>query len=389
MRAISRGTDDIEGEVLSWYVKESIMKFRCDGLELSEAISTVSKAISSKTTSQILEGIKMVCENDLLILTATDLEMSIEKRIRAEVDSRGETVVPGRLFGEYIKKLTNEQIECELNEKNQLKISYTDSEGCLQCMEISEFPAIKEVNKDNFFEITKEDFKALINNVFYAVAQDDSRPILKGILLETNQNTIKAVAVDGCRLSISNKNLVMSTTDFKIIVPGRNLNEIVKMMNGDDNVKIYVHSNNIMVDLGDTIVINRLIDGQFINYRQIVPKDFSTIVTINKEQLEDAIDRASVLSRIDKNNLVKFDIKEKNLMLTSNSEIGNTRENITVGVKGNDLNISFNSKYFSDCLRVIDNPYVKMNFNSQIQPCVITPCEGNDFLFLILPVKAR
>ena len=389
MRAISRGTDDIEGEVLSWYVKESIMKFRCDGLELSEAISTVSKAISSKTTSQILEGIKMVCENDLLILTATDLEMSIEKRIRAEVDSRGETVVPGRLFGEYIKKLTNEQIECELNEKNQLKISYTDSEGCLQCMEISEFPAIKEVNKDNFFEITKEDFKDLINNVFYAVAQDDSRPILKGILLETNQNTIKAVAVDGCRLSISNKNLVMSTTDFKIIVPGRNLNEIVKMMNGDDNVKIYVHSNNIMVDLGDTIVINRLIDGQFINYRQIVPKDFSTIVTINKEQLEDAIDRASVLSRIDKNNLVKFDIKEKNLMLTSNSEIGNTRENITVGVKGNDLNISFNSKYFSDCLRVIDNPYVKMNFNSQIQPCVITPCEGNDFLFLILPVKAR
>ena len=389
MRAISRGTDDIEGEVLSWYVKESIMKFRCDGLELSEAISTVSKAISSKTTSQILEGIKMVCENDLLILTATDLEMSIEKRIRAPPPSRGETVVPGRLFGEYIKKLTNEQIECELNEKNQLKISYTDSEGCLQCMEISEFPAIKEVNKDNFFEITKEDFKALINNVFYAVAQDDSRPILKGILLETNQNTIKAVAVDGCRLSISNKNLVMSTTDFKIIVPGRNLNEIVKMMNGDDNVKIYVHSNNIMVDLGDTIVINRLIDGQFINYRQIVPKDFSTIVTINKEQLEDAIDRASVLSRIDKNNLVKFDIKEKNLMLTSNSEIGNTRENITVGVKGNDLNISFNSKYFSDCLRVIDNPYVKMNFNSQIQPCVITPCEGNDFLFLILPVKAR
>ena len=365
------------------------MRFRCDGLELSEAISTVSKAISSKTTSQILEGIKMVCEDDILILTATDLEMSVEKRIRAEVDSCGETVVPGRLFGEYIKKLTNEQIECELNEKNQLKISYTDSEGCIQCMEISEFPAIKEVNKDNFFEITKEDFKSLINNVFYAVAQDDSRPILKGILLETNQNTIKAVAVDGCRLSISNKSLVMSTTDFKIIVPGRNLNEIVKMMNGDDNVKVYVHSNNIMVDLGDTIVVNRLIDGQFINYRQIVPKDFSTVVTINKEQLEDAIDRASVLSRIDKNNLVKFDIKEKNLMLTSNSELGNTRENITVGVKGNDLNISFNSKYFSDCLRVIDNPYVKMNFNSQIQPCVITPSEGDDFLFLILPVKAR
>jgi len=365
------------------------MKFRCDGLELSEAISVVSKAITNKTTSQILEGIKIVCGNDKLVLSATDLEISIEKTIRAEVQNGGETVVPGRLFGEYIKKLTNQQIECELNEKNQLRIVYTDSEGCLQCMEISEFPQIKELEKDNYFEISKEDFKTLINNVYYAVAQDDSRPILKGVLIETNENNIKAVAVDGCRLSISNKTLVSSTKDFSIIIPGKNLNEIVRMMDNEGNIKVYVHSNNIMVDLGDTIVINRLIDGQFINYRQIVPKDFSTVVTINKEQLEDAIDRASVLSRIDKNNLVKFDIKEKNLMLTSNSEIGNTKENITVGVKGNDLNISFNSKYFSDCLKVVNDAYVKISFNTQIQPCVVTPCEGEDFVFLILPVKSR
>ena len=216
------------------------MRFKCDGLELSEAIAIVSKAISNRTTSQILEGIKVVAGEDKLVLTATDLEMSIVKTIRAEVFSSGETVVPGRLFGEYIKKLTNEQIECELNEKNQLKISYTDSEGVLQCMEISEFPDIKEVEKDNYFEIKNEDFKSLINNVYYAVAQDDSRPILKGILLETNKNSIKAVAVDGCRLSISNKILTMSTADFKIIVPGRNLNEIVKMLESEGSVKVRV-----------------------------------------------------------------------------------------------------------------------------------------------------
>lgn len=365
------------------------MKFKCDGLELSEAINVVSKAISSKTTSQILEGIKLVCEDDKIILTSTDLEMTVEKTIRAEVTSKGETVIPGRLFGEYIKKLTNEQIECELNEKNQLKIAYTDSEGFIQCMNISEFPQIKEIEKDSYFEISNENFKSLINNVYYAVAQDDSRPVLKGILIETTGTDIRAVAVDGCRLSISNKKLEMSTADFKLIVPGRNINEIVKLLDGEGSVKIYVHSNNIMVDLGDTIIINRLIDGQFINYKQIIPRDFATTVTINKEQLEDAIDRASVLSKIDKNNLVKFDIKEKNLMLTSNSEIGSTKENITVGVKGNDLSISFNSKYFTDCLRVIENSYIKLNFNSSIQPCVVTPSEGNDFLFLILPVKAK
>ncbi len=365
------------------------MKFKCDGLELSEAIGVVSKAISSKTTSQILEGIKLVCEEDKLILTSTDLEMSVEKTIRAEVMNAGQTVVPGRLFGEYIKKLTNEQIECELNEKNQLRIAYTDSEGSIQCMDINEFPEIREIEKTNYFEISKDNLKSLVNNVFYAVAQDDSRPVLKGILIETNGSDIRAVAVDGCRLSISNKKLENSTGDFKIIVPGRNLNEICKMLDSEGNIKVYVHTNNIMVDIGDTIVMNRLIDGQFINYKQILPKDFGTVVTINKEQFEDAIDRASVLSRVDKNNLVKFDIKEKNLMLTSNSEIGSTKENITVGLKGSDLVISFNSKYFSDCLRVIDNPYIKLNFNSAIQPCVITPSEGNDYLFLILPVKAK
>ena len=208
-------------------------------------------------------------------------------------------------------------------------------------------------------------------------------------MFETTGTNIRVVAVDGHRLSIANKTLVNTTSDFKIIIPGKNIYEIMKMMDNEGTIKIYVHSNNIMVDLGDTIVINRLIEGQFINYKEILPKDFSTTVTIHKEQLEDAIDRASVLSRIDKNNLVKFDIKEKNLMLTSASEIGNTKENITVSVKGEDLNISFNSKYFSDCLRVIDNTYVKMNLNSSIQPCVITPCEGDDFAFLILPVKAR
>lgn len=365
------------------------MKFRCDGLELSEAISVVLKATTNKTTSSILEGIKIVCENDQLILSTTDLEMSIEKKIRAEVERSGQTVIPGKLFGEYIRKLTNEQIDCELNEKNQLRIGYTDSEGFIQCMEISEFPSISEISKDSFFEISKEDFKTLITNVYYAVALDDSRPVLKGILIETEKDKIKAVAIDGFRLSISNKNLLMSTNDFKIVIPGKNIHEITRMMDSDGNVKIYVHDKNIMVDLGDTIIINRLIEGQFINYRQVLPKDFNTTVTINKNQLEDAIDRASVLSRIDKNNLVKFDIKEKNLMLTSNSEIGNTKENITVGVKGNDINILFNSKYFSDCLRVIDNTYVKLCFNSSIQPCVIMPSDGNDFTFLILPVNAR
>lgn len=363
------------------------MYFKCEGLDLSEAVNKVLKATSSKTTAPILEGIKVSAHDDCVVLSATDLELSIQKTIKAEVLQEGDTVVPGKLFSEYLRKLTNEQIACELNDKNQLKISYTDSVGFIQCMEVVEFPEIKDVTKEEYFEISKSSLKGLINKVLFAVASDDSRPILKGVKFEIIDNEIKLVALDGYRLSIASKKVENSTSDFTFVVPGRCLSEIAKMLDGEDVVKVYIHSNNLMVDMVDTVVITRLLEGQFINYKQILSNNFSTTVTINKSQLEDAIERASVLSKTDKNNLVKFDIKENVLTLTSDSEIGNVKENITVAMKGSDITIAFNSKYFTDCLRVIDNEFVKINFTNPILPCIVNPSEGEDFLFLILPVR--
>ena len=363
------------------------MYFKCDGLDLSEAVNKALKATSSKTTAPILEGIKLSAKNDCLVLSATDLELSIEKTIKAEVISEGETVVPGKLFSEYLRKLTNEQISFELNEKNQLKISYTDSVGFIQCMEVVEFPEIKGIDKEDHFEISKSALKSLINKVLFAVAVDDSRPILKGIKFEIIDNEIKLVALDGYRLSIASKKVENSTSDFTFVVPGRSLSEISKMLEGDETVKVYIHSNNLMLDMGDTVVITRLLEGQFINYKQILSDNFTTTVTINKSQLEDAIERASILSKVDKNNLVKFDIKENVLTLTSDSEIGNVKENITVAMKGSDIAIAFNSKYFTDCLRVVEDEFIKMNFTNSILPCIITPSESDGYLFLILPVR--
>ena len=363
------------------------MYFKCDGLDLSEAINKVIKATSTKTTAPILEGIKLSAHGDSLTLSATDLELSIEKTIKAEVITDGETVVPGKLFSEYLRKLTNEQISFELNDKNQLKIAYTDSVGYIQCMDVVEFPEIKDIERGSYFEIAKSTLKGLINKVLFAVATDDSRPILKGIKFEIINGEIKLVALDGYRLSIATKKVENSTDDFTFVVPGRCLGEISKMLEGEDNVKVYIHSNNLMLDMEDTVVITRLLEGQFINYKQILSSNFTTTATINKSQLEDAIERASILSKADKNNLVKFDIKENVLTLTSDSEIGNVKENITVAMKGSDITIAFNSKYFTDCLRVVDDEFIKINFTNSILPCIITPSEGEEYLFLILPVR--
>lgn len=363
------------------------MLFRCDGLDLSDAVNRVLKAVSSKTVSPILEGIKISAVGDSVILSGTDLELSIQKTIKAEVVDEGETVVPGKLFGEYLRKLTNEQISLELNERNQLRISYADSEGFIQCMDVLEFPELKNVDKVDYFEINRIDLKNLINTVIFAVAVDDSRPILKGVLFEVNKEGARAVALDGFRMAMANKKVVNSTSDFSFIVPSRSLAEISRMLDSDENVKVYVHSNNLMVDMIDTVVTTRLLEGQFINYRQILNSNFNTTVNIKKSQLEDAIDRASLLSKGDKNSRVKFDITENALILTSDSEIGNVKENIPVTMKGPDIVIAFNSKYFADCLRATEDEYIKINFSNAISHCIITPSENEDYLFLILPVR--
>ncbi len=364
------------------------MKLVCDGLDLSDAVLKVIKATSNKTTNPILEGIKLKAENDHLTLSATDLELAITKTIKAEVFLDGETVVPGRFFSEFIKKLTNEKIELNLDSSNKLTIKYTDSVSNVQCLNADEFPNIKNLTESENFTLKTKDFKTIINQSIFSVAQDDSRPILKGVLLEVENNSLKAVALDGYRLALSNKAVENATNDLKVIVPSRSLSEISKLLDDDqEKVTVHVKDNYLMVEVDATKIITRLLSGEFINYKQIIPTDFTTKVTVNKEQLENALDRASLLSRIDKNNLVKFEIDEKLMVLSSKSDIGDIKENITINLDGKDLSIAFNARYFSEALRVINDEFITLNFKTTVAPCIIQATEGDEYLYLVLPVR--
>jgi len=364
------------------------MKIVCDGAELYDAVLKVSKGTSNKTTNPILEGIKVVAEEDYVTLMATDLELSIEKTIKGMVQLEGEMVVPGKFFCEYIKKLNNEQIELHLDEKNCLSIKYIDSVGKIQCLNSTEFPQIKNIEDSTYFEIKSKDLKALISKSIYAVAVEDVRPILKGVKLEIANNKITAVALDGYRLAVVKKEIVGSNAEFSCIVPARSLNEISKLLDdSDDVIRVCVGRNYLMVDIDNTKITTRLLEGDFINYTQIIPTDFSTNIILNKEQLLDSLERASLLSRVDRNNLVKFDISDKVMVLSSKSEIGDIKENITISLKGNDLTIAFNARYFTEALRVINDEFLKLSFTSSVSPCVITSNDTDEFLFLILPVR--
>lgn len=363
------------------------MLVNCQGLELSDAFLKVSKAISNKITNPILEGIKIIAENDTLTMSATDTELSIEKKIKADVKVEGETVVPGRFITEFVKKLTNSTIELEVNEKNQLIIRYDDSESMIQCYNPVEYPGFKKIKTDEFFGISKKDFKISIAKSIFSVAIDDTRPILKGVLFDINNNELNVVALDGYRLARIKKN-VTSNIKKSIVIPSRSLSEMSKLIDDSDEIiNVYIDEYTIMIDLGDAKVTSRLLEGDYINYKQIIPANYETFVIINKEQFEESLERATLLSRTSNNNFVKFDIKENNLCITSNSELGNIKENIPVNVSGKDLEISFNPRYFLESLRVNTNEFLKICFNKSSTPCVIVPTEQDEFLYLILPVR--
>lgn len=367
------------------------MRAYCEGIELSNAVMTVIKATSTKTTNPILEGIKLKAEGEYLTLSATDGELAIEKKIPADIKIEGEVVVPGKLFGEFVKKLNNEQIQLLLDEHNQLKIKYTDSELFIQCQSANEFPEIQQILNAQFFSIRQGDFKDIIDRTIFSVATDDTRPVLKGCLLEEDGKTLTSVALDGFRLAIAQKEIKEASSSASIIVPARSLSEISKLLTEEDEtVRVLIERNYLMIMVNGTKIVTRCLGNKddFINYKQIIPSNFSSTITIAKSQLLSTLERASILSHVGGDNSVKFIVEGSIMTVTAKSEAGTVTENITISLSGEDLTISFNISFFMDCLRNISSDYVTLKLNGQVNPCFIVPSEDKDeYIYLVSPIR--
>ncbi len=363
------------------------MKTVVKALELSNAVLKVVKAVSTKSHNPILECIKLVCKGDTLTLIATDGEIAIEKTIRAETFMEGETLVMGKLFSEFIKKLEEEDdLELFLNE-GRLKITYSSSEGYIQAIPTEDFPLISKEIKENSFTMKQKDFKTIVSKTAFCCLQDDSRPILKGCLMEVKDGEIVCVALDGFRLALCKRPVVESYGKIKAIVPSRALNEIVRLLEKDDeNVTVVIQERNLMVEIENTILTARLLEGEYIDYRQIIPATFLTEFKANKLIFENAVERAAVVARVMKN-LIKFDIKENYVNITANSEMGNVNENVLIQLDGKDIVIAFNSKYIIDCLHAIDDDFIKISLNTPISPCIVRPNSDETCVYLILPIR--
>lgn len=363
------------------------MKTVVKAIDLSNAVLKVVKAVSTKNHNPILECIKLVCKGDSLTLIATDNEISIERTISADTFMEGETLVMGKLFADFIKKLEEEDdIELFLDE-GRLKITYSSSEGYIQALSTEDFPIISKEIKANSFTMLQKDFKNMVSKTAFCCLQDDSRPILKGCLLEVEGEEITCVALDGFRLALCKKPLKEAFGKIKAIVPSRALNEIVRLLDKEDEiVTVVIQERNLMVEVENTILTARLLEGEYIDYKQIIPISFLTEFKANKLVFENAIERAAVVARVMKN-LVKLDVKENYVNITANSEMGNVNENVIINLEGKDIVIAFNSRYLLDCMHAIDDDFIKVSLNTPISPCIIRPNSDESSLYLILPIR--
>ena len=363
------------------------MKLICQGNELSDALAKVVKALPVKRTNPILDGIKLTASGDTLTLFATDLELAIEKKINARVLLEGEIVVPGKLFADYAKKIEDEEIEIDGTDETKLTLRYLDSAVNIRCLNKDEYPLFKEVSTENSFVALKKDFKEIISKVIFNVAVDEARPSLRGVCLNIKTDEIEAVASDGYRLALAKATIQNNGIVDKIVVPAKSMAELNRLIDdGDETVAVYIEKNYIMVDLFHTKIVTRLISEDYINYEKIIPGVFTTEVTVDKNLFEKSIDRVAIMNRTEKKSYVKMEIKEDSINLNAHSEEGDVNEKITIGLKGKDLTIGFNSKYLIDCMRAIEEPFVKLYFTTSTAPGIIKG-DTENWLYLILPLR--
>lgn len=365
------------------------MKIKCEQQILLKALNTVYKAVTNRTTIPILKGILIETTDDNQIrLAASDLDISIEKKCEAEVLEPGSIVVSSKLFIEIIRKLPSSEVE--IDEKDlSVTIRCKTSEFTIIGQAADEFPNISKVNEINRMVFDKEIFRKMIRRTSFAASTDESRGVLTGVFIEVNEDNFSMVALDGFRMAIARENIT-SENPMSIIISARIISEINKILSeeeDEDDFVLVLDEKKAVITIGTTKITSRLLEGEYINYKEIIPKTSQCFVKANRREFMEGIDRASLIVREGKNNLIKMTLKDQKAIITSRSEEGNVREEIEIEMTGEGLEIGFNSKYVSDVLKACEEELVSMEFNTNVTPCLMKPEEGNDFEYLILPVR--
>jgi DNA polymerase-3 subunit beta len=364
------------------------MKITCSKSNLVKGVSIVSKAVPSKTTMPILECILIDATTDIIKLTANDMELGIQTEISGDIIDRGMIAIDAKIFSEIVRKLPDNEVTIETLDNLQTVITCEKAKFNIVGKSGDDFSYIPYIERNEPIVMSQFTLKEVIRQTIFSIADNDNNKLMTGELFEIEENDLKVVSLDGHRISIRNIELKNNYSHKKVVVPGKTLQEVSKILPGsaEDEVSIFLTDNHIVFEFENTTVVSRLIEGEYFKIEQMLSSDYETKVKINKRELLDCIDRATLLVKEGDKKPIIMNITDGTMELKINSFIGSMNEDIDIAKEGKDILIGFNPKFFIDALRVIDEEEVTLYMVNPKAPCFIKDDEGT-FIYLILPVN--
>lgn len=367
------------------------MKVAFNASDFNHGMSMVSHALPSRVIKPYHEGVFLETLEEGLRLTVTDGEIAIQSIIPAEVREDGSALLPARLLGELVRNLEgNVELDTQGNE-----VAYVRNRGSktrLVLFAADEFPDINEVQAESVTSISQAQFKLAVRSIIFAIATDETRRILTGCLMETSADEVRFTCLDGYRLAMQRvyckHEMPVGKDVLSYILPGTLVGNIARMLGDSDQpITLTLSRTHMMVAFDKTKVYSPLILGEYINYRQILPTSWTTAIRVERAALASAIQRASLIAREGSNNLLKLKLEDQALTISALADKGDATEQIAIDFDGNPLNIAFNANYLNEVIKNIDTPDLSMRFNTNVSPCVVCPVSGNQYTYLILPVR--
>lgn len=361
------------------------MKFQIDKSVLASIVSMVSRAISSKTNMQILEGLYMEAKDGKLTLRATDTEISMESQQSCFVEEEGSIVLNASLFGDIVRKLPSAMVHIE-SEGQKVSLTCEQSHFEIMGQNPEEYPQLPELGGSEKIVVTGASLLKAFKETQFATSNDDMRIVLTGVLLDVTKENITFVALDGYRMAMS-KIKGEQEVVRNLILPARSVSEISKLIDENKTLVLEIGNNHILIEFDETKFFTKLLNGEFFQYNSLIRKDYDMELSVERKPFIAALERASLMTGKERNGLVKLDIHDDMIEILSNSEVGKVHETVQAEKSGKDLTIAFNARYLLEGIRVIEDETIKMGFTDAVNPCIITPTDGEEYLYLVLPVR--
>lgn len=364
------------------------MKLICSKSNLLHGVNIVSKAVPTRTTMAILECILIDASANEIKLTANDMELGIETKIEGEIVERGVIALDAKIFSEIVRKLPDSDVVIETDSSFKTTITCEKAKFNIVGKSGDDFSYIPYIERNESINMSQFTLKEVIRQTIFSIADNDNNKLMTGELFEIEENRLKVVSLDGHRISIRNIELKNSYDHKKVVVPGKTLQEVSKILPGsaEEEVNMFLTDNHIVFEFDNTTVVSRLIEGEYFKIEQMLSSDYETKVKINKKELLSCIDRATLLVKEGDKKPIIMNVTDGNMELKINSFIGSMNEDIDIAKEGKDILIGFNPKFFIDALRVIDEEEVSLYMVNPKAPCFIKDDEGK-FIYLILPVN--